>query len=167
MGVDIESATARIFESSRAHLRFACDMICMKHADKCESNIELLFLAACEVMNLWNSVIGKPAFVVLEKNDSKFDPAVADIGITPQFDWNGYRIDFCVHFRGGKIFIECDGHDFHERTKEQAARDRKKDRLIQQAGIPILRFTGSETYRNPVDCVYQVLQFITNRTRGF
>lgn len=38
--------------------------------------------------------------------------------------------------------IECDGHEFHERTKRQAARDRSRDRAIQAFGYRIFRFTG-------------------------
>ena len=31
--------------------------------------------------------------------------------------------------------MECDGHDFHERTKEQASSDKKRDRSLQAAGF--------------------------------
>lgn len=55
------------------------------------------------------------------------------------------------------IAIECDGHDYHERTKEQAAHDRKRDREMTQAGIVVLRFTGSEIWKNPFACADQVL----------
>jgi very-short-patch-repair endonuclease len=55
------------------------------------------------------------------------------------------------------IVVECDGHDFHERTKEQAARDRSRDRRLQAAGHHVLRFTGSEIYRDPMKCAEEVL----------
>lgn len=44
--------------------------------------------------------------------------------------------------------VECDGHEFHERTKEQAERDRSRDRAVQAMGWRIIRFTGSELYRD-------------------
>jgi very-short-patch-repair endonuclease len=47
------------------------------------------------------------------------------------------------------LAVECDGHDFHERTKEQARRDRKRDRDLQALGYTVLRFTGSEIARDP------------------
>jgi len=82
--------------------------------------------------------------------------------IVPQYLFENYRIDFALignrpndNFRK-MMFIECDGHDFHERTKDQAARDRKKDRDIQIAGVPLLRFTGSEIFRDPFECVVQI-----------
>lgn len=52
--------------------------------------------------------------------------------------------------------IECDGHEFHERTKEQATRDRSRDRRLQDDGHRVFRFTGSEIYRNPLDCAREV-----------
>jgi hypothetical protein len=55
-----------------------------------------------------------------------------------------------------KLVVECDGHDFHERTKEQAKRDRSRDRAIQQMGITIFRFTGSEIYQTPLKCARQI-----------
>ena len=45
--------------------------------------------------------------------------------------------------------IECDGHDYHERTKEQAARDKKRDRFFASKGYKVLRFTGSEIWADP------------------
>ncbi|MGY3359766.1 very-short-patch-repair endonuclease [Bradyrhizobium sp. GM0.4] len=86
--------------------------------------------------------------------------------ILPQFDWGPYRIDFAIRlpkYRFKYLFIECDGHDFHERTKEQAARDRVRDREIQKAGYPVLRFTGSEIHRNAGACGQQIIDFINDR----
>jgi very-short-patch-repair endonuclease len=74
-----------------------------------------------------------------------------------------YRADFAIiewlkspgeHLR--RFAIEVDGHDFHERTKEQAARDRSRDRALMNAGWTVLRFTGSEVFRDPIGCVAQV-----------
>ena len=64
------------------------------------------------------------------------------------FDW---RADFVLGVvdadgRPHYAIVECDGHDFHERTKEQALRDRQRDRRAQQEGWRIFRLTGSELY---------------------
>lgn len=66
-----------------------------------------------------------------------------------------YRLDAAVLVNGGlgRIAIELDGHDFHERTKEQARRDRSRDRALTIAGWCVLRFTGSEIYRGAWECV--------------
>lgn len=59
------------------------------------------------------------------------------------------------------VAIECDGHDFHERTKEQAARDKERDRELAFAGIITLRFTGSEIWNNAESCAQQAVDFVT------
>jgi len=61
--------------------------------------------------------------------------------------------------------IECDGHDYHERTKEQAARDRSRDRFVQQCGLNVLRYTGSEIYENPLACAADAVDTLCNRLR--
>lgn len=77
-----------------------------------------------------------------------------------QQEFGDYRLDFVFKlcFRGDHrlLAVECDGHDFHERTKEQAARDRARDRALLGAGIPVVRFTGSEIHRDPQGCADEV-----------
>jgi len=68
-----------------------------------------------------------------------------------------YRADFTVTTaEGAKVVVECDGHDFHEKTKEQAARDKKRDRDMQLDGWKVLRFTGSEIWRGAEGCAKDV-----------
>lgn len=77
-------------------------------------------------------------------------------------DW---RADFVISIPSvsdKKVIVECDGHDFHERTKEQAARDRSRDRAAQEAGHMMLRYTGSEIYRDPMMCAENVIKAISN-----
>ncbi len=86
----------------------------------------------------------------------------------------GYRVDFLLVLvlpegrRVVGVVVECDGHDFHERTKEQAKRDRGMDRALTAAGFRVLRFTGSEIYRDAVRCAKEVedaLSLEESRTR--
>ncbi len=92
---------------------------------------------------------------------SPFDPSEGlSYYITLQAPVADYRVDLMLWFACGKVrggvAIECDGHDFHEKTKEQAARDKKRDREILAAGYPVMRFTGSEIFRDAVACAEQV-----------
>lgn len=84
------------------------------------------------------------------------------IHITPEFQIRNYRADFFVQYwqYGVEVCaaIECDGHDFHERTKEQAKHDRKRDREFQALGITVLRFTGSEIYNDPLECAVSAIE---------
>jgi very-short-patch-repair endonuclease len=71
-----------------------------------------------------------------------------------------YRADFLICENSDTpafIVVECDGHDFHERTKEQAERDRRRDREMQSAGYRVFRFTGREIYRDAFKCADEVV----------
>jgi len=80
--------------------------------------------------------------------------------ITTQAKFDNYKADICLWFTMGKakggIVVECDGHAFHEKTKEQAARDKKRDRVILQAGFPVMRFSGSEIFNDTPGCIEQI-----------
>jgi len=80
--------------------------------------------------------------------------------LTPQASVGSYKVDLmlwitCGNQRSG-IAIECDGHAFHEKTKEQAASDKRRDRDLLAAGFPVMRFTGSEIFKDPLACAEQV-----------
>lgn len=75
-----------------------------------------------------------------------------------------YRLDFHIicdfEDKQHQFAIECDGHDFHEKTKEQAKRDKQRDRNLQQLGFTVIRFTGSEIWANPSKCANEVTEII-------
>lgn len=63
--------------------------------------------------------------------------------------------------------VECDGHNYHERTSEQAKRDRKRDRDLTSQGFTVVRFTGSEIVSD-TETVYQdLVQIITAKIGEF
>lgn len=76
------------------------------------------------------------------------------------------RMDFAIINAEADVFlaIEVDGHDFHERTKAQAQRDRSRDRALIAAGWTVLRFTGSEVHYNASGCVAEVLRLLESLT---
>lgn len=68
-----------------------------------------------------------------------------------------------------KMVIECDGHEFHERTKEQARRDRERDRFLQSIGYLVFRYTGAEIWADVferADEAVKVLYDATNKEFG-
>ena len=78
-------------------------------------------------------------------------------GAYVQVDFGNYRADFYMEAfelntkkRWFTAVIECDGHDFHERTKDQVRRDKKRDRWFQTRGIQTIRFAGSEIWKDPL-----------------
>lgn len=60
-----------------------------------------------------------------------------------------YRLDVAVFVGPHKFAVELDGHDWHERLKEQVARDKARDRALTMAGWRVLRFAGSEVWADP------------------
>lgn len=57
------------------------------------------------------------------------------------------------------IGVEVDGHEFHEKTKEQVAYRNKRDRDLQAAGWKIFHYSWSEVVRDPASCVHEVLAY--------
>lgn len=84
------------------------------------------------------------------------------IRFSNQVNIGQYRVDFLISTRNLKIIVECDGHDFHEKTKEQAARDKQRDRKLTADGYTILRFSGSEIYNKCSWCIMDVLSVLAN-----
>ncbi len=130
------------------------------HASRhlCESPIEVLMLA-CLVNTSFGYSDAENTIIPYEDVTERALAEIKGHIIIPQMkipQFN-YRADFFVslytngHKRVG-LFVECDGHDYHERTKEQAARDRKRDRDFQSLGFNVLRFTGSEIHRDLDAC---------------
>jgi len=89
--------------------------------------------------------------------------------LSPQTKIGKYRLDFSLDGAFDKIpysgvGIEIDGHAFHERTKEQAAHDKLRDRFLWRNGYSVLRFTGSEIFKDPAMCFEEVITaFIDNQ----
>lgn len=169
MKINRDEIKKRVVDSLRLNLEHTVGywILCLEKV--CESPIEVAFGAAlltADQLEHRNMNLGLVMCGPNEIADYREDLAL----MIPQFPWEGYRIDFALRlpsYRFKWLFIECDGHDFHERTKEQAARDRSKDRDVQQAGYPVLRFTGSEIHKNAAACGQQVIDFVAERYDDF
>lgn len=76
--------------------------------------------------------------------------------LTLQQPVGAYRADFgfcCfLHEQKRYLAVECDGHDFHEKTKEQVMRDKRRDRFFLSRGVLVLRFSGTEIFNDPRAC---------------
>jgi very-short-patch-repair endonuclease len=127
----------------------------------CESPIERLLVAQLAFIRVYGSA---PAVWPrwLAPNSEVVPGAALDAStITLQHELLSYRVDAALWFRNYQgeligLVIECDGHDYHERTKKQAARDRSRDRELLTAGYYVMRFTGAEIYADPAKCARQV-----------
>lgn len=87
------------------------------------------------------------------------------VKVQQQADVGPYRADylFSVRCADGKtrfLVVELDGHDFHEKTKQQAAKDKARDRWMKSNGYEVIRFTGSEVWQNPFACVSEAADHV-------
>lgn len=101
----------------------------------------------------FESPIERVMYVVLR---DEFEWAITQdrAELIPQKQIGKYRVDFYFSYTSDQgelveFVIECDGHDYHERTKEQAQHDKKRDRFFTEKGYIVLRYTGSEILREP------------------
>jgi very-short-patch-repair endonuclease len=100
------------------------------------------------------------------------------VRIRPQVNVGEYRVDFVVSMRiiegpaddlrvsTATTVVECDGFKFHDATRESAAKDRERDRALQSAGLPILRFAGREIWADVFQCAGAVLLFLLERAKA-
>lgn len=98
---------------------------------------------------------------IVKHSDSPIEIALGlalyhDLGagftIRQQVQIGRYRVDFVLEKDGQELIIEADGHDYHERTKQQAAHDRSRDRWFVSQGYTVMRFTGSEIWADANQC---------------
>jgi very-short-patch-repair endonuclease len=139
-------------------------------AKLCESPIEFAMLFAIGIA----SHSRRHAVLYDFGDGAVFGDAEGDctVRIQPQVPFQAYRVDLLVSLQTideigddlrvltKQVVIECDGHEFHERTKEQAARDRGKDRELQRIGLNVFRYTGSEIWADAFKCAEQVLEYL-------
>jgi very-short-patch-repair endonuclease len=151
----------------------------------CESKIERLFLAG--LIHAGICTRREIGFFIPHTDDYTLEDYMR--GCVQSGDWPAcfiivqpqaviapYRADFLAvalnasgpveAWQWVSAVIECDGHDFHERTKEQAARDRGRDRAMTAAGLHVLRFTGSEIWKDPLKCATEAADFLAEKA-GF
>ena len=73
-----------------------------------------------------------------------------------------YYIDFCLSVFNGNddaidLFIEVDGHKFHNESKKKVAEDKQRERALQTSCDGMITFTGSEVYNNPDGCAEETI----------
>ena len=105
------------------------------------------------------------------------------LSIVSQYQVGNYKVDFFIlyedifHqsiaesnrfplsiFKIPSLIVECDGHDFHERTKQQISNDKKREREIQKlkSEIPIFRFSGSDIWKDVFAVADEILNYLVS-----
>lgn len=128
--------------------------------EECESPIEMFFTAAF-------TVYGRD--LIARKTENAFD-----VDLYPQYkiktEKHTYRLDFMLDLYSEKeehkFAIECDGHNYHEKTKEQAANDRSRERALMREGFTVIRFTGSELHNKPFKCMEEMADVVEKTVKS-
>lgn len=66
-----------------------------------------------------------------------------------------YRIDMAIYIGKKKVAIEADGKSFHSSVK-QVKHDKEKDWYLRKNRWEVIRFSGSDIYRNSYKCVEEI-----------
>lgn len=142
------------------------------YATKCDMNMSLeMSMIDCE------SPIEQLLALELERKQLNmmflYNPFINVVDIYKQesidIDGKTYRVDFLMgviykdlydHEKKKQYIIECDGHEFHQKTKQQVENDNKRSRLFQKNGYEIIRFSGSEIHKSPHKCVEDIRKLL-------
>ena len=69
-------------------------------------------------------------------------------------------VDFYIKNGRAKLCIYVDGHTYHERTAEQAQRDKRIDRKLQELGFTVLRYPGKDVNENLNGIISEIKKWI-------
>ena len=129
--------------------------------DECKSPIEKIFYVAFEIVCLFRRD-ELPDFVYcmysypqleIETNAHRY---IADFSIGAENEEGIYTI----------LLVECDGHEFHQKTKKQVEHDNTRQYELKMAGYDILRFSGSQIYNDPFKCANDVFDYALLKLNG-
>lgn len=136
------------------------EMIFEESLIDCESPIEQLLSLALENLNIKNIYKCNPFIDVVEIEKQK----------EIQCENKKYRVDFCIpviykNQENKSFIIECDGHEFHQKTKEQVERDNTRMRDLQKQGYEVIKFSGTEIWHRPYKCASDILNIILSKCK--
>ena len=127
---------------------------------ECRSPIEVIFNFAFDLVAYAEGYVGfwlKPQYEAHSRNKEKT--------YYLDFAFFAEEVDGLVYIKNPsfKLDIECDGHEFHEKTKEQVTHDNEREYELKMQGYDVLRFSGSQIYNQPLSCATQTLDYITQK----
>lgn len=125
----------------------------------CESPLEAAFLAWWMALSLHPEVNGKFLIASQRTVDIRGSKYRLDFVVRPDADGFTFQEIAGTEFEP-KVCVELDGHDFHEKTKEQVEYRNLRDRDLQFDNWRVFHVSGSEFNRDPEACVSRVMEDI-------
>lgn len=134
-----------------------------------DKTFELIDEVSC-MLEYLESPIEKILYIALIKEIKKTNYYwYIDAQTEIECDEKTYRADFTIEYdeicnnnldENFKLDIECDGYEFHQKTKEQVRKDNEREYNLKTSGWDILRFSGSQIYNEPTKCAKDILKYI-------
>ena len=117
---------------------------------KCQSPIEVIFNVAFDL--------------IMSFMDKRYE-------LQPQYEvitdkGKRYVLDFAFIQDDFKLAVECDGHEFHEKTKDQVEYGNQRDLDLKFNGFEVLHFSGTQIYENPMKCACDTKNYIAKKLKG-
>ena len=136
--------------------RFICERVVKTHFDKEFQKSYIYYKKRFDdYMEKCKSPIEKLMCAILFQTEAYFEV---------QEKIEKYTVDFIIDLTVGEdcnyIVIECDGHDFHEKTKAQVTKNNERDMDLKKAGYDVIHFNGSQIFNNPMKCANDTIDLI-------
>lgn len=147
-----------------AQERFSQDLYCTIFDEPIASPIEQLFLIAVHAQCFaeYTDVNAGP-----ESRTDGVDGPGRGIQIRSQWKVDKYRADFFMWQEGlapadvyPPVIVELDGHDFHDRNKQQRSYEKARDRHFIKKGYRVVHYTGSDVVKDPNKVAFEVLEML-------
>lgn len=121
-------------------------------AQYCDSPIEIILSIALNILTE-----GKLYFETQYEIETKNKKYIVDFLIFGDEFVNSFlRKNF-------QLIIECDGYEFHQKTKKQVDYDNQREYDLKMEKYEILRFSGSKIYNEPIKCAEEILNYIREK----
>jgi very-short-patch-repair endonuclease len=142
----------------------------LRTTSTCESPIEMVFCFALGISAKMRRLAVVYDFGNVFSGDVDGETVLR---IQPQVTLGAARVDFLITLQKTvqseeikiwrkQVVVECDGAYFHDRLPGQGVRDRKRDRVLVGLGLQVLRFGGSEIWKDSFACASQVLNLLVD-----
>lgn len=126
---------------------------------ECESPIEKILYVAMDIV-----------YILRDHEFGNFSMCI-DPQMVIEDKSKTYRVDFGITIydiedNGITFVVECDGHDFHQKTKQQVKRDNEREMRLKLLGYDVLRFSGTQIYENPMKCANDVIDYALTKIKS-
>lgn len=152
---------------------FAINGPCDEEDIKSLTPIEIIFKIAFELVcfmndakipieKIGNPIDGSPVEIMIYNTrlEQQKEIIIDDKKYVVDFIFDGENGDFAEKIGQIKVIIECDGHDFHHKTKKQVEYDNERQLALQTVGYEVIRFSGSQIYKDPLGCAEKAYKYI-------